>query len=126
LANDGKVHKTNLERINEKRIISEIDSLVATVSSFYQFDSHFRKLHIRHIKNLVKHIKILLREPLTVFPNVKLFLCADNERVAVTTINPKDIIWSEDDLDRGKICKKLVYTDMMVSYFLTKSNKSKR
>ena len=64
------------------------------------------------IKNCIVRIQQFCKEPFSFFPDISIWMLANQEPVGVCSMRACDIIWSEDLEKRGFICAKMIYTDM--------------
>ncbi len=69
------------------------------------------------IKNSVLKIRNFLREPFCIFPNLSLWLLFNDQPVGVCNICANDIIWSEDEQNKGEFCGKVISSDFKVTLF---------
>lgn len=75
------------------------------------------KLNMASLNFLIESIEQIdnsLTEPLSIFPDLNLFLLSGNEPIGQCTVKSTDIIWSNDPLKKGSICNQLIYTDIKV------------
>jgi hypothetical protein len=65
------------------------------------------------IKNCFVKIKYFSKEPLCYFPDFHLWLIEDDVKpIGICTMKSSDIIWSENENERGLYSNRMIYTDV--------------
>ncbi len=114
-------YATDLDRCRVKQINSLLDTIeelltlmIKLVSKFKgsKSNENFRFYIELMFKNSVYRIQKLSKEPFSHFPDMSIWLLANNEPVGVCNLRASNLIWSTDARKRGKICGKLIYTDI--------------
>jgi hypothetical protein len=98
-------------------IIIDLINLILKLSKKFKYSTandNFKFYIDLIIKNSVLKIRNFLREPFCIFPNVSLWLLFNNQPVGVCNISANDIIWSNDEQNKGEFCGKLFSTDFKV------------
>lgn len=106
---------TELDEKKAKRLVSNLDDTIRLIKSLptdKKSDSSFRKFDFNRIIESIARVNKYLNEPLSLFPDVNLWLLSNNEPIGICTIKPSDIIWSEKSIERGVICNQMTYTDI--------------
>jgi hypothetical protein len=63
----------------------------------------------------VKRIESLIKEPmLNFFPDIHLWLMSNDKPVGICNIKATDVIWSENSIEKGFICKRFTYLNIKV------------
>ncbi len=88
-------------------LISKFNSSVSNDSFMYFID--------RIIKSCLFNINSYLKQPFCIFPDLSLYFLCNGEPVGVCIIKASDVIWSENELEMGCICAKMIYIDVKVS-----------
>ena len=60
-------------------------------------------------------ISMFSNEPLSIFPDMNLWLFNGDQAVGLSAIKAHNIIWSNLEDERGFLCAKVIYTDIKVS-----------
>ena len=103
---------TDLERNRVKQLTEELNVLLGLIKSYSRFDSDFKKMKFTQMKDSIEKINAYINEPLSLIPDVTLWLLADDRAIGVCTIKASDIIWSPKERKKGSICNQLIYTDI--------------
>ncbi|CAF0876645.1 unnamed protein product [Brachionus calyciflorus] len=106
---------TDLERKRSEQLIHELNEIIKLVQSLQsenKADSTFRKFNYNRIMQSIRKIDNYFAEPLSLFPDVNLWLLSCNEPIGICTIKSNDIIWSKQKYHKGVICNRMIYTDI--------------
>lgn len=106
---------TDLDEKKAKRLITSLEDTIRLIKSLpadNKSDSSFRKFDFNRIIESIARLNKYLNEPLSLFPDVNLWLLSNNEPIGICTIKSSDIIWSDESFERGVICNQMTYTDI--------------
>ena len=70
--------------------------------------------HCLQIKYDCEIITKFATEPLSIFPDMNLWLFDGDQAVGLCSLKAQDIIWSTEQDERGYLCGKILYTDIKV------------
>lgn len=104
-----------LEVYRALQLIYELTAIIEVVQSLSETDANFRKLRYNQIRDCIDRIHHYLTEPFSFFPDVNLWLLADDQPIGICTLHSNDVIWARNVFERGCICGQLVYTDVKVT-----------
>ena len=102
---------------------NRIKSVKATISQLLTYEGNLglnfkNKImwnqDIHKIKYNCEIISLFSNEPLSIFPDLNLWLLNGNQAVGLCAIKANKIIWSAEDEERGSLCGKVLYTDVKV------------
>lgn len=106
---------TDLEQNKAKRLINDLNDTIKLIKALpidEKTDKSFRKFDLNRIIESIARVNKYLNEPLSLFPDVNLWLLSNNEPIGICTIKSSDIIWSDKSIERGLICNQMIYTDI--------------
>lgn len=69
------------------------------------------------VRNSLAHIYKYNRDPFNYFPDVNLKLLSNGELIGVCSIKTHKVIWSDNELEIGDECGKIVYSNIKVNIF---------
>jgi hypothetical protein len=110
--------KLVLSSFDENRIKSVQDSILRLIE-IKNFD-HVPKnkiiwnQHCLKMKYDCEIISMFSNEPLSIFPDVNLWLFNGDQAIGLSAIKARNIIWSNLKDERGSLSGKIIYTDIKV------------
>lgn len=117
---------TSYDQNRVKQICSQLNLIVDLLKLLYALISKFNNSASndsftyfidRIIKSCMFNVNSYLKQPFSIFPYLSLYVLCDGEPVGVCIVKASDIVWSEDKLEMGSICAKMIYMDAKVCGF---------
>ena len=117
--------KFDENRINSvKEAISRITSYEEGQLEYIPKNKIMWNQYINKMKYDCEIISQFANEPLSIFPDLNLWLFNGDEAIGLCSIKSHNIIWSNTEDERGSLCGKLLYTDIKVNIQLFYLNKT--
>ena len=109
-----------VEQIRFKKLIAELKLIKLVCQILFAMPDDFGEVQFLHLALLesVEKINNYLNEPmLSFFPDIHLWLCSGDQPVGIcSNLKSNDALWSCDELKRGAICNRFIYTDVKVAW----------
>ncbi|XP_066543887.1 fer-1-like protein 6 [Amia ocellicauda] len=109
---EKKVKGNNLTMLDKKRLTlckQELESMNNDVNSLIQSTRKIPSLKdmIKEAQKVIQKLRFLVDEPQHTIPDMFIWMLSSNKRVAYARIPAKDILYSENENERGKDCGKI-------------------
>jgi len=103
------------DKIRLNRIIAELQTIEEALSLTKK--SKTSHLSSNVIIQCVERVEELLNEPLVnFFPDIHLWMLCNNTPVGICNIKSADVLWSSEKYQKGYLCNKYIYADVIVSF----------
>ncbi len=104
------------QRIRNQKLLDELKSIDMAIGLMIYFkDEKILSFISGTILESIEKINHYLNEPmLGFFPDIHLWLYNENMPIGICNIRSCDVLWSNDELQRGSICNQFIYLDIKV------------